>query len=116
MPSKRTRDYSAIQPPFFSVEGMQYLARLPIQHLLIDTPSIDRLDDEGKLTAHHIFWSMALGSHTVGQSQPSRRTITELIYVPDDVADGIYLLDLQIAPIMSDAAPSRPVLYGIARA
>jgi len=36
--------------------------------------------------------------------------MTELINVPDDVPDGRYLLNLQIAPFEADAAPSRPVL------
>ena len=29
------------------------------------------------------------------------------------VADGYYLLDLQIPPFLSDAAPSRPLLYPV---
>jgi len=37
-------------------------------------------------------------------------TITELIYVPNEVLDGAYLLNLQIAPFESDASPSRPLL------
>ena len=40
-----------------------------------------------------------------------RATVTELAYVPDDVLDGCYLLNLQVAPFVADAAPSRPVLY-----
>lgn len=40
------------------------------------------------------------------------RTITELCYVPDAAApDGLYLLQLVVAPIHLDAAPSRPVLF-----
>jgi hypothetical protein len=38
-------------------------------------------------------------------------TITEMIYVPDNVADGSYLLNLQIAS--NDASPSKPVLYSV---
>ena len=37
--------------------------------------------------------------------------VTELAYVPDSVADGLYLLDLQVPAFGADAAPSRPVLY-----
>ena len=37
--------------------------------------------------------------------------MTEFIFVDDDIADGRYLLDIQIAPFAADAAPSRPVLY-----
>jgi hypothetical protein len=38
-------------------------------------------------------------------------TITELIYVPDGVEDGLYLLNLQVPNLRTDAVPSRPVLY-----
>jgi hypothetical protein len=36
-----------------------------------------------------------------------------MIYVPDEISDGEYLLNLQIAPFVSDASPSRPVLFKI---
>jgi arylformamidase len=39
--------------------------------------------------------------------------VTELIYVPDEIPDGYYLLDLQMPPFMTDAAPSRPLLYQV---
>jgi arylformamidase len=38
-------------------------------------------------------------------------TITELIFIPDEVPNGLYLLNLQVAPMENDAAPSRPVLF-----
>ena len=34
-----------------------------------------------------------------------------MIYVPDEVLDGDYLLELQVPHFINDAAPSRPVLY-----
>jgi hypothetical protein len=36
-----------------------------------------------------------------------------MIYVPDAVKDGMYLLNLQIAPFTADASPSRPVIFKI---
>ena len=60
-PEKMTQDYAKIRPAFFSIEGIRYLAELGVQHLLADIPSIDRLDDEGKLTNHHIFWDVPRG-------------------------------------------------------
>jgi hypothetical protein len=33
-----------------------------------------------------------------------------MAFIPDTVADGPYLLNLQVPPFMSDAAPSRPIL------
>ena len=41
---------------FFSLEAMQYIVGLGVQHILVDTPSVDRLFDDGHLTAHNIFW------------------------------------------------------------
>ena len=38
------------------------------------------------------------------------RTITELAFVPDRLADGPYMLVLGVAPIHMDAAPSDPIL------
>jgi len=40
-------------------------------------------------------------------------TITEMIYVPDWVHDGFYLLNIQIASFVNDASPSKPILYQI---
>jgi hypothetical protein len=43
------------------------------------------------------------------------KTITELIFVPNEVKDGPYLLNLQTAAFENDATPSRPVIYPIHR-
>ena len=75
-----------------------------VQHLLLDLPSVDREEDAGQLLAHHAFWQYP--------AQPRREaTITELIFVPDEVADGLYLLNIQITSLELDASPSKPVLY-----
>lgn len=105
---KCNRDYTQNDAPFFSIEGMAYLRELGVKHLLIDTPSVDRLHDEGKLSAHNIFFDTANI-----KPQDNVYTITEFIYVPNDVKDGKYLLNLQIAPFMTDAAPSRPILMAV---
>ncbi len=110
-PDKTTRNYSDDLPPFFSAEAMTYITEQGVKHLLVDMPSVDRVDDE-KLTGHHIFWGVTDGNN-IDQTSASDKTITELIYVPDDIKDGAYLLNLQIAPFMGDAAPSRPVLYEV---
>lgn len=107
--SKLLRDYEEKMPPFFSNQAMEYISELGVQSLLVDLPSVDRLHDEGMLSNHHIFWGVEQGSHQV--SEPSRKTITELIYVPDDLKDGLYALHLSVSNILSDAAPSRPILY-----
>lgn len=108
---KMTRDYSKVAPPYFSVEAMEDINMLGVQHLLVDMPSIDRLDDEGKLTNHRLFWDVPRGSKFV--ERPSQKTVTELIYVPETVTDGNYLLNLQVAAFTGDAAPSHPILYRV---
>ncbi len=113
--SKKSRTWTINKTPYFSVEGMQWVVEQGICHLLVDTPSVDRLDDGGHLQAHRLYWGMTRGSHSVHDATRTEATITELIFVPDEVEDGLYLLDLQIAPIVSDAAPSRPLLHRIAR-
>lgn len=115
-PHKLSQDYMQAPPPFFSNEAMTYIHELGIHHLLVDMPSVDRLFDEGKLSNHRIFWQLTPEGHQVDLHQPltALRTITEMIYAPDEVADGTYMLELQAAPFMADAAPSRPRLFKLA--
>ncbi len=100
-------------PPYFTAEAMEYLVACGFRHLLVDMPSIDRMFDEGKLVNHRIFWNVASGSREINAATRVNSTITELIYVPNEVADGEYLVNLQIAPFVSDCSPSRPILMGI---
>lgn len=98
-------------PPYFTTEAMEYIVECGFKHLLVDMPSIDRLFDEGKLSNHRIFWNVEQGSFEINNDTRVNNTITELIYVPNDIEDGEYLLNLQIAPFASDATPSRPLLF-----
>ncbi|MEO6050160.1 MAG: cyclase family protein [Pyrinomonadaceae bacterium] len=110
--TKLTRQYGEDNiPPFFTAEAMEFIVECGFKHLLVDMPSIDRIFDDGKLTNHRIFWNVEAGSFETHTATRIYSTITELIYVPNEVADGEYLLNLQIAPFVSDAAPSRPVLF-----
>lgn len=109
--SKLTREYGETNtPPYFTTEAMEYIVECGFKHLLVDMPSIDRLFDDGKLSNHRIFWSVEQGSFEVNENSRVNSTITELIYVPNKVEGGEYLLNLQIAPFESDCAPSRPIL------
>ena len=110
---KLIKTYLEEIPPFFSTEAMQFLNEIGIAHLLVDLPSIDRIFDGGKLSNHRIFWNVANGTFEVSEKSFIHKTITELIYAPMEIADGRYLLNLQIAPFASDAAPSRPILFAI---
>lgn len=110
---KLTRAYLENIPPFFSLEAMRLIAGKNVEHLLVDTPSIDRIFDEGKLSNHRVFWNVRAGSFEVDRTSRVNNTITELIYVPNRIEDGNYLLNLQIAPFAADASPSRPLLFKI---
>lgn len=109
--SKKSRDYTQHDAPFFSIEAMQFIREIGVKHLLIDTPSVDRMHDEGKLSAHHIFFAIPFGENQ--EISPVDYTITEFIYVENSILDGKYLLNLQIAPFMSDASPSRPKIFEV---
>jgi arylformamidase len=109
--SKMTREYDDVIPPYFSTEAMEFIVECGFKHFLVDLPSIDRIFDEGKLLNHRLFWNVEEGSFETNEKTRINSTITELIYVPNDVADGEYLLNLQIAPFASDVSPSRPVLF-----
>lgn len=104
--NKLTHQYSNTNPPYILKEGIEYLNELGIEHLLIDMPSIDRENDEGKLEAHHAFWNYP-------NNPQLHKTITEFIYVSNEVYDGTYILNLQIAPFENDASPSKPILYKV---
>lgn len=110
---KPLRDYAQNAATFFSTEAMEDIVALGVQHLLVDMPSIDRADDDGMLSNHRIFWDLQLGAKQA--DKPSRRTVTELIYAPDSVENGNYLLNLQVSAFAGDAAPSRPVLYKVSK-
>ena len=110
--SKHSRVYDSSNiPPYFTAEAMRYIVECGFKHLLVDLPSIDRIFDEGKLENHRIFWNVEPGSRAIGPHTRLPSTVTELIYVPKEIEDGEYLLNLQIAPFEADAAPSRPILF-----
>jgi arylformamidase len=112
--SKLSRKYGDPVPPYFSTEAMRLIVDSGFRHLLVDLPSIDRLYDEGKLSNHRLFWNVDAGSFELNAETRIDSTITELIYVPERVIDGEYLLNLQIAPFAADASPSRPVIFKVA--
>lgn len=101
---KKSKNYSATNPPYMHTNCLPLLEAAGVKHLLIDLPSVDRELDGGVLAFHHGFWQ-------VPENPQFDKTITELIFVPDEVQDGRYLLNIQMAPFENDAAPSRPVIY-----
>jgi arylformamidase len=110
-PAKQHQDYSDSTPPYLTREAANLLVERGIEHLVVDLPSIDRSHDEGRLTAHRIFFGLPPGSVTLAQATRVRATVTELAYIPDTAPDGAYLLELQLPALGGDAVPSRPLLY-----
>lgn len=108
---KLSKTYLEETPPFFSLEAMRFFNEIGVNHLLVDLPSIDRIFDEGKLANHRMFWRVEPDSFEIEAESLVNKTITEFIYVPSEIEDGNYLLNLQIAPFVADAAPSRPILF-----
>ncbi|QRM88325.1 cyclase family protein [Lacinutrix sp. WUR7] len=103
---KLSAQYSHTNPPYLLEDAAIYLREKGVEHLLIDLPSVDKEKDEGKLLAHNAFWNTK-GKVRLGA------TITEFIFVPNNVNDGTYFLNLQIAPFENDASPSKPILYAL---
>ncbi len=99
-------DYSSTNPPYIDVDCINLLDSMGVEHLLIDLPSVDKELDNGVLAMHHAFWQ-------IPNNPQYHKTITELIFVPNHVIDGHYILSLHVAPFENDASPSRPILYPI---
>ncbi len=102
---KKTKDYSGSNPTYFSKEAIDLINKSGIHHLMVDLPSVDREVDKS-LLSHKTFWNYP-------DNPELHKTITELIFIPDSVADGTYLATIQIMSIESDASPSKIVLYEI---
>lgn len=102
---KLKANYLGAGAPYISTDAMSFIVELGIQHLLVDMPSVDHETDP-KLKSHHVFWEKDLEGE-------ARKTITELVYVPNSVKDGLYILNLMIPSIYCDAVPSKPILYSL---
>lgn len=103
---KKHMQWSDTNWPYLLPEASRFIAENQIHHLLIDLPSVDREFDGGKLLAHRAFWNYP-------EQTRMNATITEMIYVPDEVKDGLYMLNLQPASFVNDASPCKPVIYKI---
>lgn len=106
--SKMKTNYSGANPTYLHYEAVAYLNEKGIEHLLVDLPSVDREEDGGQLLSHKAFWNYP-------ENVKSHKTISELVYIPDSIKDGNYLLNLQIASFEIDVSPSKPILYKFER-
>ncbi len=109
--AKKRIIYSENAPAFFTHEAIEFINECGFKHLLVDLPTLDRMNDEGMLSSHRKYWGLPEGSKEYSEAKFKDKTITEMIYIENGISDGIYLLNMQIAPFKSDAAPSRPVIF-----
>lgn len=101
---KLTANYSHTNPTYIQWEAAAWMNEIGIEHLLIDTPSVDREQDEGELKAHKAFWGYP-------STERLHCTISEFVFIPSEINDGTYFMNLQVAPFENDASPSRPILH-----
>lgn len=101
--TKKHRQWSGTNPPYVLPDAMQLIVDRGVKHLLIDLPSVDREESGRQLPAHWTFWQWPAAPRV-------RCTITEFIYVPNSIADGVYGIMFNVARFDGDAAPSRPHL------
>lgn len=101
---KKSKNWSNSHWPYLDEKAAEFLRKSGVKHLLIDLPSVDREHDEGKLLAHKAFWNYP-------ENPQHHSTITEMVYIPDEIKDGTYFLNLQIISLENDASPSKPIIY-----
>ena len=106
---RRRQRHSGTNPPYLTPDAAAFVAERGFMHLLVDLPSLDREDDGGLLAAHRAFFDLPSGI-LIEAVAVLPRTVTELIAVDDNIAVGVYALFLQVAPLLADAAPSRPLI------
>ena len=98
--SKLSRNYDDVSAPFLTSDAMDHINQLGVKHLLVDLPSIDKADDGGVLGNHRSFFNKG-------------DTISELLYIPNDLLDGFGFLQIQIPNWSLDSAPSRPIFFSV---
>ena len=105
---------SDVNPPYLTRQAMNEIVQRGIEHLVVNLPSVDRTSDEGKLTAHRIFFGLPVGATDAALATRGHCTITELAQFPSQLKDGPCALQLQIPAFTGDAVPSRPVHLALA--
>ena len=101
---KLQKSYSGTNPPYLEASLLKWLCEIDLKHLLLDLPSVDREVDAGALAGHKAFWNYH-------GKQRMDASITEMVFVPSAIEDGLYFLSLQFPPFENDASPSRPLLF-----
>lgn len=102
---KNGYNFQGKNPPHIAVRTIEMLRDFGIKHILVDLPSVDPEEDGGALAAHHAWW------YTPQGTRRDECTISEFVAIPSEVKEGLYFMNLQLAPIENDASPSRPLLF-----
>lgn len=103
--AKLRANYSTETAVYIHPLAMQLINELEYEHLIVDLPSVDHATDP-ILQSHKIYWELE-------KDENSTKTITELVYIPNTVTDGMYLVNLMLPSIYCDAVPSKPILYSL---
>ncbi len=109
MPNGETKinfNYSDTNPCYLTESAIVKIKSMGFNHLIVDLPSIDKESDEGKLAAHKQ-WFFDDGVVN------SDRLITEFVFVNNSIVDGIYVAQIQLPKIETDALPSKVLIYPI---
>lgn len=107
--------HGATVAPYLTRQAVTEVVARGIEHLVLDLPSVDRSEDDGRLTAHRIFFGLPPGSVQREEAGRPLCTITELATFPDGLRDGPCALQLQLPAFTGDAVPSRPLHLPLAR-
>lgn len=103
---KQGHNYSGTNPPYFTKSAMEYINSLGVKHLMVDLPSVDRELDNGALVCHKTFWNYP-------DKPELDKTISELLYIPNQLKDGNVFIQIQIMSIENDASPSKIIAHEI---
>ncbi|WP_116828751.1 cyclase family protein [Pseudomonas syringae] len=95
--------------PYFSHQAMELVVRSGVQHLLVDIPSIDKLNDGGMMDNHRCFWGLSDPCHPIKERNVA--SITEMIRLPANTPSGHYFISIQLPDLTGDALPSKPLLF-----
>jgi len=104
---------AADMPPYLSLPAALFLVERGIEHLVLELPSVDRMEDGGELAAHRAFFGLPPQSRALAAAGRAHCTITELAHVPPTLRAGFGLLILQVPALGGDAVPSRPLWHAV---
>ena len=104
--NKVNENYSDTNPCYLTKSAITKIKSLGFSHLIVDLPSIDKESDEGKLVGHKEWF------FDDGVVNP-KRLITEFVFINNDINDGVYVVQVQMPKMETDAVPSKVLIYPI---